>query len=269
METQIDYWDAHALLEWQVDLGISEAISESPVNRYDVPEKAPKPAPATGSDAGAGKPRGVPVPVKAPEIDPVDLAHKAVAAVQNLDDLHAALQSFEHCDLSRGARNLVFSSGTQGARVMVIDDAPSRDEDRSGTPFAGDAGVLFDKMLAAIDLSRGSSDPASGVYLISALPWRAPENRDPSAGEIAMMKPFLLKHIELAKPDVIVLMGNHSCAAVLGKSGVTRLRGQWQSVAGIPALPMMHPRNLLRTPIAKRDAWSDLLDLRARLRHPS
>ena len=81
-----------------------------------------------------------------------------------------------------------------------------------------------------------------------------------------MMLPFLERHIELANPDVLVLMGNHSCNALLGRRGITRLRGNWQEVLGKPALPMFHPAYLLRNPVAKREAWHDLLSLQSKLR---
>lgn len=80
-----------------------------------------------------------------------------------------------------------------------------------------------------------------------------------------MMLPFLTRHVELAAPDVIVLMGNHACRAALGKAGITRLRGSWAEAFGRPTLPMFHPAYLLRTPTAKRDAWADLLALQAKL----
>jgi DNA polymerase len=258
METQIDYWDAHALLEWQVELGVSEAIGETPVNRYESPQTMPKPAAAVDA-------KTPPAPVKAPELDSVDEAQKAVVGVTSIEDLKTALMGFELCDLRRGARNLVFQDGNVGARVMVVGDTPSREDDIEGKPFTGPIGDLFDKMFAAIDLGRSAEDVNKGLYITTALPWRPPENRDPSPTEIAMLKPFLLKHIELANPDVIVLMGNAACMTVLGRAGITRLRGNWQTVLGKPVLPMMSPRDLLRTPIAKREAWADLLDLRAKL----
>jgi DNA polymerase len=266
METHLDYWDAHALLEWQVELGVSEAIGEAPVNRYEIPKEVPKPA---SVNIGANGKKQPPAPVKPVEADPADEAQKLVAGITTLDDLRAALAGFEHCDLRRGARNLVFQDGVLGARVMVVGDTPSREDDIEGKPFFGPAGALFDKMFAAIGLSRASEDVAKGLYITKALPWRPPENRDPTAREIAMLRPFLLRHIELANPDFIVLMGNPACAATLGRTGITRLRGNWQTVLGKPALPMMSPRDILRTPLAKRDAWADLLTLQARLREAS
>ena len=146
---------------------------------------------------------------------------------------------------------------------MLIGEAPGREEDLEGRPFVGRAGQLLDRMLAAIDMSRDAI--LAPVYITNVLPWRPPQNRDPKPEEIAMMRPFLERHVALINPDVVVLMGNVSCQAVLGKRGITRLRGQWTEAFGKPALPMFHPAYLLRTPRAKREAWSDLLALKARL----
>src|SRR5690606_31751147 len=120
-----------------------------------------------------------------------------------------------------------FADGDPRARLMIVGEAPGRDEDRVGRPFVGQAGQLLDRMLAAIGLSRTSPDPGAAVYITNVLPWRPPENREPSPEEIAMLKPFLARHIELAAPDVLVIMGNISCLALLGRRGITRLRGQW------------------------------------------
>ncbi len=205
-------------------------------------------------------------PSAEPTIDPVAVAKSAAANAGSLDGLKEALAAFPHCDLQRGARNLVFCDGTPGARVMIIGEAPGRDEDREGRPFVGRAGQLLDRMVAAIGLGRAPERPEHGIYITNVLPWRPPQNRDPTADEIAMMRPFVARHVELANPDLVVLMGNISCDAGLGKRGITRLRGTWTSAYGKPALPMVHPAYLLRTPSAKREAWADLLSLQARLR---
>jgi uracil-DNA glycosylase family 4 len=257
MESQIDYWTAHALLEWQVELGATEAICDVPVDRYALQDAAPKKA--------ATAPAAAPVRQKAPEVDAVQVAKAAAQRAGDLNALKAELAAFEHCALKKGAHNLVFSDGSPDARVMVIGEAPGRDEDLQGLPFVGRAGHLLDKMFAAIGMAR-SAKGVAGIYITNVLPWRPPQNRDPKPEEIAMMVPFVTRHIELAKPDLIVLMGNISCQAMLGKRGITRLRGNWTEVAGVPALPMFHPAYLLRSPHAKREAWADLLSLQARLR---
>ncbi|GHG84569.1 uracil-DNA glycosylase [Pseudodonghicola xiamenensis] len=257
MESGIDYHTAKALLEWQIELGATDAIGDQPVNRYDLPDHqrpAAKQQPAAtqpGQMAPAAKPKGP---------DPVALARAAAAGAADLDALKAAMAGFDQCDLKKGARNLVFADGVRGAPVMIIGEAPGRDEDREGLPFVGRAGQLLDRMLAAIGLSRKEN-----VYITNVLPWRPPQNRDPRPEEIAMMKPFLERHVALSDPRLIVLMGNISCQAVLGKRGITRLHGQWDQAMGKPVLPMFHPAYLLRQPSAKRQAWADLLELRARL----
>ncbi len=265
MESLSDPHAALAALAWQIELGADESICDSPINRFDLPDPAPA---ATNKNAAAAKNAGKPtatatgpVPLADAGPDPVVLAKAAAGQAQSLEALKAALMAFEGCDLKKGARSTVFADGTPNARVMIIGEAPGRDEDREGRPFVGRAGQLLDKMLAAINLDRASS-----VYITNVLPWRPPQNRDPKPDEIAMLKPFLDRHVALAKPDILVLMGNISCRAMLGRQGITRLRGQWTQALDLPTLPMFHPAYLLRNPQAKREAWADLLTLNAKLK---
>ncbi|MBO9400257.1 uracil-DNA glycosylase [Shimia sp. R9_3] len=255
----LDYHTARALLEWQVELGATEAILDAPFNRYEAPKEAPK------AKKKAGQP-AQPMPLQpVPQIDPVAEAQVAAKAAKSLEELQAAMAAFEHCQLKRGARNLVFSDGNPAARVMIIGEAPGRDEDREGKPFVGRAGQLLDRMLAAIDMGRDVPLSKDAVYITNVLPWRPPQNRDPKPEEIAMLRPFLERHVEIVAPEVIVLMGNISCDAVLGRRGITRLRGNWQEAFNKPVMPMFHPAYLLRQPHAKREAWADLLSLKAKL----
>ncbi|WP_170762549.1 uracil-DNA glycosylase [Ruegeria lacuscaerulensis] len=251
MESALDYHTAQALLEWQIELGATDAIGDAPVDRYALPDTAPKAKKPAAAQTTPAKPR---------RVDPVAAAGSAAQSAGSLDQLRAAMDAFDLCELKRGARQLVFADGTPGARVMIIGEAPGREEDRAGKPFVGRAGQLLDRMLAAIDLNR-----AENVYITNVLPWRPPQNRDPKPEEIGMMKPFLERHVALAKPEVLVVMGNISCQAVLGKRGITRLRGQWDQALDLPVIPMFHPAYLLRQPQMKRQAWADLLELKARL----
>lgn len=253
MESQFSPYDAVAALAWQVDLGADEAILDAPVDRYGLDKTAPKPAKAT------------PPPVVAEPTDPAVLARQAAADASDLPGLHAAMAAFSGTDLREAARNCVFADGLPTARVMIIGEAPGRDEDREGRPFVGRAGQLLDRMFAAIGLSRTDPAPESAVYISNVLPWRPPQNRAPTPQEIAMFLPFLQRHIALADPDFLVLMGNTPCQALLGRTGITRMRGQWVEAADRPCLPMFHPAYLLRNPIAKREAWADLLALQSRL----
>ena len=139
----MDFHTARALLEWQMELGADEPIGEAPVNRYELAAEAPKPvvraeaAPSSSADT----------------VDPVAIARAALAGVASLGDLAEAQAGYEHCELKRGARNFVFADGNPAARVMIIGEAPGRDEDLEGRPFVGRAGQLLDRMFAAIGLS--------------------------------------------------------------------------------------------------------------------
>ena len=258
MDSHIDWHAAKAALDWQVEMGITEAISEVPINRFE--QVAPPPKAGVASSAKAP----VQPVLAAPDTDPVAEAEAAARGAADLPALQAAMEAYPHCDLKKGARNLVFCDGDPQARVMIVGEAPGREEDQIGKPFVGRAGQLLDKMLAAIDMGRDRHG-AGAVYITNVLPWRPPQNRDPKPQEMAMMLPFLKRHIELAKPEVLVVMGNISCQALLGKRGITRLRGHWAEAVGLPVLPMFHPAYLLRNPAAKREAWADLLALRAHL----
>ncbi|TGN36900.1 uracil-DNA glycosylase, partial [Paracoccus liaowanqingii] len=192
-------------------------------------------------------------------------AEALAAGADSLESLATAQEGFDGIELKKGARNFCFSDGNPKARVLILGEAPGDEEDRQGRPFVGRSGQLLDRMFGAIGLARDAVDAERAIYITNVLTWRPPGNRDPGADEIAVSLPFLRRHIELAAPELIVLMGNIPCQAAIGKRGILRLRGQWVQAFGRPALPMTHPAYLLRNPPAKRDSWGDLLSLAARL----
>lgn len=252
-----DWHAALAALAWQVEAGADETIRDTPINRYELVAEAPKLQAARTPTAVSAAPAGA---------DPVALARAAADAAPSLPALRETIAAFEHCELKKGARSTVFADGNPKARVLILGEAPGADEDREGRPFVGRAGQLLDRMFAAIGLSRTSPDTETALYITNVLPWRPPGNRDPEPAEIAMLLPFLERHIALANPDVIVAMGNTPLFALTGAKGILRARGSWSQALGKPVLPMTHPAYLLRNPSAKREAWADLLSLQARLR---
>lgn len=265
----MDMSDPHtlkALLDWQAELGADEATGDVPVDCYGLPEALAKPARPAPEVKSANAALAIARPAKPDAGRFIDAARFAAEAAADLAGLHAALRAFQGCELKRGAKTTVFADGNPAARVMVIGEAPGRDEDAAGLPFVGTAGRLLDKMFAAIGMARDGATAENSLYITNVLPWRPPQNRTPTPDEIAMLKPFVERHVALANPDVLVIMGNVACSAILGKTGVTRLRGNWAEAMGRPALPMFHPAYLLRTPAAKREAWVDLLSLQARVR---
>ncbi|MEJ2035044.1 MAG: uracil-DNA glycosylase [Maritimibacter sp.] len=262
MESALDWHQAKALLDWYVELGAVDAVSDMPINRYELEQASPKPAPRkaaakTGPMAPPAEPAGRDYAAEAKQI---------AARAGDLEALADAMRGFDGLELKKGARNFVFSDGNPAARVMIIGEAPGADEDRIGRPFVGRAGQLLDRMLAAIGLDRTSADAKSAAYITNVLPWRPPGNRTPTPEEMAMMVPFLQRHIARADPDVLILMGNTPCGALLGRTGILRMRGNWTQAADKPAMPMTHPAYLLRNPAAKREAWADLLEVQAKLR---
>ncbi len=251
-----DWEAALAALAWQVELGLTDACAEAPVDRFALDVAPVRPAAQVAAP---------PLLAAVVAADPVAVARSVADRAASLDALREALTAFELCELKRGARNTVFADGNPAARVLILGEAPGRDEDLEGRPFVGRAGQLLDRMFAAIGLSRVSPDPATALYITNVMPWRPPGNRDPEPAEIALMRPFVERHIALADPDLIVVMGNTPLLALTGQTGILRARGNWTEALGKPLLPMTHPAYLLRNPIAKREAWADLLALRARL----
>ncbi len=250
------------MLEWQVALGADEALLDAPLNRYALSDEPTR----TGPLVPVNRAKDIAPPTGPDRLSQaVEAARMSAAMASDLPALAVALAAYPHCDLRQGAKSLVFADGQPSARVMIVGEAPGRDEDIEGRPFVGKAGQLLDRMFAAIGLSRAATNPLQAVYITNLSPWRPPANRAPEPDEIAMLLPFLERHIALANPAFIVLMGNTPCQALLGRSGITRMRGQWAEVLGKPALPMLHPAYLLRQPAAKREAWADLLALKVRL----
>ena len=258
----LDAETALVLLEWQAEMGADDPVGDSPVDRFAlaarseaaaVPPHPPPAAPALILQAGEDL------------ADRVAQAECLAASAATLDDLAAAQQGWDGIELKKGARNFCFADGNPKARVLILGEAPGDEEDRQGRPFVGRSGQLLDRMFDAIGLSRRAADAERALYITNVLTWRPPGNRDPQPDEMAMSLPFLRRHIELAGPDLIVLMGNIACEAGLGRRGILRLRGTWAEAFGRPALPMTHPAYLLRNPPAKREAWADLLSISARL----
>ncbi len=251
-------------LRWSVEMGADEAIGDQPVDRYAVSDIEAVQTSAVEPPKQREAPRPERVPL-APSQGAAD-SRAAAAAARNLEELRAAVGSFEGCALRETATNLVFADGNASADVMILGEAPGAEEDRKGLPFVGASGQLMDRMLAAIGLDR------SHVYISNILFWRPPGNRNPTTAEVAACMPFVQRHIALVNPRVLVFVGGASAKAMLDrKEGIMRLRGKWYDYHGpdlpeaIPALAMFHPAYLLRSPGQKRAAWHDLLILRARL----
>lgn len=251
-------------LRFQLESGVDETIGEEPIDRYALDPIKKTELPPDEAPPNIAAIEGVP-PIEPIQKSANDVAKLLAMQSPDLDSLRNALGLFDLCRLKDGARSLVFSDGNPEADIMIIGEAPGREEDRIGRPFVGPAGQLLDNMFASI--GRHRDHPAqSGLYITNVVPWRPPQNRDPSEDEIRMMLPFLERHITLVNPRLIVLMGNVALSAVLGARGITKARGRWSEAYNRPVLPMFHPAYLMRDPSKKKFAWLDLQSLRDRLK---
>ena len=191
-------------------------------------------------------------------------AREAVTGIATLEALRVALHAFEGCALKGTATQLVFADGNPEAKLMIVGEAPGRDEDIEGLPFVGRSGKLLDRMLAAIGLDR------SGVYIANIIPWRPPGNRTPTPQESQICLPFIQRQIELVDPDILVCLGGPSAQTLLGiRDGITKARGRWLTYdtgkREIRAMATFHPAFLLRSPLQKRLAWRDFLAIKKAL----
>jgi DNA polymerase len=249
--------DALALLRLQIEWGVDEALAEAPVDRLTPRPRPPPAVPPAKPSARTTLPLATPAVARAQQI---------ADAANTREELRAALAAFNGCPLKATATNLVFSDGNPESGLMLIGEGPGAEEDRAGLPFVGPSGQFLDRMLASIGLDRGK------FLITNVIPWRPPGNRNPTDNEVLICLPFLLRHIALARPRRLVLLGAMAARSVTGGSeGIRRIRGRWIQVTipglerPVPALPMLHPAYLLRTPGAKRDAWADLITLRRAL----
>jgi len=258
-------------LRWHVEMGIDEIVDEIPVDRY---AKVQQPRPATPATAPAvqppqDRPQAAPRQASGQALAPAEGARDAIAVAagaQTIDELRERLEGFEGCALKFTATNTVFADGDPASDLMLIGEAPGVDEDRQGLPFVGASGQLLNRMLAALGRERDM------VYISNILFWRPPGNRSPTDAETAACLPFVQRHIELAKPKVLVFLGGSSAKTMLSrKEGIMRLRGKWFEYTSdgldtpIPAMPTFHPAFLLRQSAQKREAWRDFLSIQEKL----
>lgn len=262
---------ARAIESWLMfwhDAGADDAYADAPVDRRaPLAPVLPLPGQRVGQAATQGL---VALPERitsAPTLDAaVAEARRTAREASSLDELKEAIAAFDGCPLkSQGASQSVFARGNGAGRLLVIGEAPGAEEDRTGEPFAGEAGKLLDRILAAAALE-------GEAFITNSVFWRPPGNRTPSPDELAVCLPFLERTLELLKPQAVLLLGAAAARAVLASpAGIMRLRGQWhdwrlgEGGVSVPAMATFHPAFLLRQPQAKRETWADVLAVRARL----
>ncbi|MEO0411199.1 MAG: uracil-DNA glycosylase [Pseudomonadota bacterium] len=255
-EQSYDAPRAAAALRWLAEAGVDTILEEAPTDWSAQPAPAPKAIKQT-------TPSTMPAATSsaASSLAQADEAEKIAAKCTTLGELRQAMNDFEGCALKRTAQQLVFADGPEDAALMLIGEAPGRDEDLQGLPFVGAAGQLLNRILAASGTAR------KAAYITNLVPWRPPGNRKPTPLEMQICLPFLKRHIALKAPKAIVLLGATPVSALFDTTdGITRLRGRWRDYSTIPVMPTFHPAYLLRQPGHKRFVWQDMLAVKEKLR---
>jgi len=181
------------------------------------------------------------------------LLSSEMSVAESLEDIRADIGDCQRCRLCEGRTNIVFGVGNPKADIMLIGEGPGRDEDLKGEPFVGRAGQLLTKIIQAMGIER------KDVYIANIVKCRPPNNRNPEADEMTTCSPFLYRQIAAIQPKVLIAMGNIAIQTLLQtKTGITRLRGQFHELAGIPLMPTFHPAFLLRNPNKKKEVWEDI-----------
>jgi uracil-DNA glycosylase family 4 len=272
--------DIRDILRFYAEAGVDEALEDEPVDRFAESAAALPARMAAASQQEAprrelpridhrAEPPSPPRPampgLAVPDETQAARAREMARQASSLAELREIVETFDGCNLKFTAKQTVFSDGNPAAELMLVGEAPGRDEDIEGLPFVGRSGRLLDRMLAAIGIDRQTA------YIANVIPWRPPGNRTPTPIETEICRPFIERQIELASPKVLVTLGGPSAKVLLhANEGVLRLRGNWKvhrtaSGVEIPAMPTLHPAYLLRNPAHKKLAWRDFLEIKAKL----
>jgi len=192
-----------------------------------------------------------------------NLAFKGVKG-KKLQELKESINKIKNCELRKSATNIVFSDGNPDAEIMIIGEGPGANEDLEGVPFIGKTGELLDKMLLSINLNR------ENVYISNVVNYRPPENRSPTKAEITRYLPYLIKHIEIINPQILILLGGSALNAIISTDKViSDVRGKWieKKIGSCKTLVIVsyHPAFLMRQPDQKKMSWIDLKMIRKKI----
>jgi uracil-DNA glycosylase len=181
-----------------------------------------------------------------------------------LQKLSSSIKNIKNCELKKNATNQVFSDGNPNSSIMIVGEGPGSNEDEEGIPFVGRAGTLLDKMLESINLGRNN------IYITNVVNYRPPENRRPTEEEITKYLPYLIKHIEIINPKILILLGSTALNTIIGNENViSDVRGKWYEKnvgkCKTSVIATFHPAFLIRQPSQKKMAWTDLKMIRKKI----
>ncbi|MBP5343590.1 MAG: uracil-DNA glycosylase [Alphaproteobacteria bacterium] len=222
-------------LLWLIQAGISEIIEEKPTLKSLQPSQKNTAIPATYQ------------------------AEITALQATTLDELNNLKNNFSQCPLHKTATHTLMGQGVTTPSIMCIVCAPNAESDKTGIAFSGDSGALLNRMLKAIGLDR-----TSNTYCTYLSPWRAPGNRKLTDTEIAMIKPFLDKEIELIKPKILLLFGAELSKALLNIDTLSKARHIWHTYKNIPTRVSLS-LDTIKTTTQRQQAWEDLQEVQKKL----
>jgi len=258
-------------LQWYINIGINEFIEDNSIDRTMLTESTSSPTVSSlTGNASESLIKKADSKVTIPSTGTIEALKNAkdiAEQINTLDELKEALEKFDGLSLSRTASQIIFAEGISSSKVMLIGDTPGANEDRAGRAFIGASGQLLDKMLNAIGLSREEN-----IYLTYLINWYPPGNRLPTESEISLCMPFIQKHIELIKPEIIICLGDITAKTLMQtKQSITRIHGKWENYSSdnlekpIPAVALFRPEYLIASPAQKGKAWADLLKIKSKI----
>ena len=184
--------------------------------------------------------------------------------IKLLSKLRSEIENIDNCELKKNAKQLVFADGNNQSKIMIIGEGPGQKEDEQGKPFVGDAGILLNKMLEAIQIKRNN------IYITNVVNYRRPNNRKPEPSEINRYSNYLRQHIAIIDPKILILMGSTAMESLFGsKIKISKERGVWKEliIHNKTYLTMItfHPAYLLRQADQKKYSWADLKLIRKKI----
>ena len=181
-----------------------------------------------------------------------------------LKKLEKEINEIKDCDLKKNSNNLVFSDGDFNSPVMIVGEGPGQREDELRKPFVGEAGLLLNKMLNAINIDRNK------IYITNVVNFRPPNNRKPEKSEINRYSYYLRKHISIINPKILILLGSTAMESLLGSNvKISKIRGTWKEIIindkVYNSIVTFHPAYLLRQPDQKKYSWLDLKEIKKKI----
>ena len=191
-------------------------------------------------------------------------SNESASKLELLNELKEKILNIENCELKKNSKQIVFNDGNLNSQIMIVGEGPGQKEDEQGKPFVGEAGMLLNKMLEAINVGREK------IYITNVVNYRPPNNRKPESSEITRYSNYLREHISIINPKILILMGSTAMESLYGsKVKISKERGSWKETIinnkSYLTIITFHPAYLLRQADQKKYSWTDLKEIKKKI----